>query len=69
MASNHSSPYRRVVAEAPRLTRLTRLSRGRRIGLRAVGGGHDSFDFTAYAAAVERKDVPAWSSFFAEDAE
>jgi ketosteroid isomerase-like protein len=34
-----------------------------------VGNGHASFDFSAYASSVERKDVPAWSGFFAEDAE
>jgi ketosteroid isomerase-like protein len=28
-----------------------------------------AFDFAAYAAAIERKDVPAWSEFFAEHAE
>lgn len=27
------------------------------------------FDFAAYAAAIEGKDVPAWSAFFTEDAE
>ena len=43
--------------------------RGAAIRLPTVGSGHESFDFTAYASAVERKDVPAWSGFFAEDAE
>ncbi len=43
--------------------------RASRDTLPSVGSHHGAFDFTAYAAAVERKDVPAWSGFFAEDAE
>lgn len=34
-----------------------------------VDGGDSDLDFAAYASAVERKDVAAWSTFFAEDAE
>jgi SnoaL-like domain len=34
-----------------------------------VGGGQESFDFTAYVSAIERKDVATWSGFFADDAE
>jgi hypothetical protein len=35
----------------------------------AQRGAASAFDFEAYAAAIEAKDVPAWIAFYADDAE
>jgi hypothetical protein len=37
--------------------------------LPVLGDSSADFDFSAYSHAIECKDVPAWSAFFAEEAE